>query len=259
MRLKRTLSATLVFLVFSLVFLEVNASNITPTASANTTGTISWSGYTWTVKEGGNELWTPGPCHWTGNNVWVDQNGWLHLRISYINGKWYCAEVVTTQEFGYGTYTFKTVSRIDNFDKNVVFGMFVYKDGAHEADLEYSTWGVPWQWWNNQPGPNGWFTVQPPPVYENVTYRGFKFDMNGDYATNYIKWSQNQIYFECTGGHYAPGTAPSGNIISSFTSYKQVDPTGAHADINLWLFRGIPPSDGQSAEVVLSSFQYTPL
>jgi hypothetical protein len=239
--------------------LEYSVSNVQPTASAATTGTISWSGYTWTVKDGGQQLWTPGPCYWSGNNVWVDQNGWLHLKLTKVNGLWYCAEAVSTQTFGYGTYTFYTVSRIDNFDKNVVFGMFVYKDGQHEADLEYTTFSVPYQWWNNQPGPNGWFTVQPPPVYDGVTYQGFLFQMSGDYATSYIKWTPNSITFECDGGHYPAGTAPSGNVISSFTSYKQVDPTGAHADINLWLFRGVPPSDGQSAEVVLSGFQFTPL
>lgn len=250
MRLKRTLSATLIFVIVSLVFLGLNI-NATPTASATTPGTISWSGYTWTVKDGGQQLWTPGPCYWSGSNVWVDQNGWLHLKITNVNGQWFCAEAVSTQTFSYGTYTFSTVSRIDNFDPNVVLGMFVYKDGSHESDLEYTKWSVP--------SSNGWFTVQPPPVYDGITYHGFNFQMCGDYATSYIKWTPNSVYFEADGGHYAPGTAPSGNIISSFTSYKQVDPTGAHADINLWLFRGAAPSNGQSAEVVISSFQFTPL
>jgi hypothetical protein len=29
--------------------------------------------------------------------------------------------------------------------------------------------------------------------------------------------------------------------------------------MNLWLFRGLAPSDGQPVEVILSSFRHTPL
>lgn len=250
MRLKRTLSATLVLLALSLIVLGINPPRAPIYASAQT-GTIQWSGYTWNVKNSGSQLWTPGPCYWSANNVWVDQNGWLHLEINEINGQWECAEIASTQTFGYGTYTFYTVSRIDNFDPNVVLGMFAYQDDSHECDLEYTQWSVV--------GDNGWFTVQPPPVYNEITYQGFNFQMCGTYATSYIKWTPNSIYFEADGGHYAPGTAPSGNVISSFTSYKQVNLTGAYADINLWLFRGAPPTNGQSAQVVISSFTFTPL
>jgi hypothetical protein len=83
--------------------------------------------------------------------------------------------------------------------------------------------------------------------------------MCGDYATHYFTWKRNSVYFESDGGHYAPGTAPSGNVFSSFMSYKQVNPMGVRADINLWLFRGAAPSDGLPAEVVIKSFQYIPL
>lgn len=83
--------------------------------------------------------------------------------------------------------------------------------------------------------------------------------MCGDYSTHYFTWKRNSVYFESDGGHYAPGKAPSSNIISSFTSNRQVNPTGVHADINFWLFRGAPPSNGQPAEVVIKSFQYSPL
>ena len=220
-------------------------------ASATPTNTITWSGYTWTVRDCQQTQSTPGPNYWSAGNVWVDQNGWLHLKISNTSGKWCCAEISSTQTFGYGTYAFYTVSRVDNFDKNVVLGLFAYKDDSHEVDIEYTQWG---QTINS----NGWFTVQPPPI-TSANSQNFNFQMCGDYSTHYFTWKRNSVYFESDGGHYAPGKAPSGNIISSFTSNKQVNPTGVHADINLWLFRGAPPSNGQPAEVVIKSFQYTPL
>jgi hypothetical protein len=246
---KKILSTILLFSVISLCFLEYNMASIQP-ASA-TPNIISWSGYTWTVRDCQQVQSNPGSNYWSSSNVWVDENGWLHLKISNSSGKWYCAELASTQTFGYGTYAFYTVSRVDNLDKNIVLGLFAYKDDSHEVDVEYTKWG---QTENN----NGWFTVQPPPI-TCANSRGFNIQMCGDYATHYFTWSQKSVTFGCYGGHYAPGTAPSGNIISSFTSYKQVNPAGVHADINLWLFRGAAPSDGQSAEVVIKSFQYKPL
>lgn len=252
MRLKRTLSATLIFVAISLVFLGISLPASQTSASAQTASTIQWSGYTWNVRNGPQQLSTPGPNYWSSSNVWIDQNGWLHLRISKVDGQWCCAEVATQQSFGYGTYTFYTVSRLDNFDQNVVLGLFAYADNSHEVDIEYSKWGSAV---NN----NGWFTVQPPPITMGYNSQAFNIQMSGTYATSYFTWTPNYVYFESDGGHYAPGTAPSGNVFSSFTSYKQVTPGDEKADINLWLFNGVPPSNGSSAEVVISSFTFTPL
>ena len=182
------------------------------------------------MRDGERRLSTPGPYYLVGSNVWVDQNGWLHLKITNVNGQWFCAEAVSTQTFSYGTYTFSTVSRIDNFDPNVVLGIFVYKDGSHESDIEYTKWSV-------KPNSNGWFTVQPPPVYDGVTFHGFNFQMCGDYATSYIKWTPNSVYFEADGGHYSRNSTQRQHH-QQFHKLQTGRPDRCTRDINLWLFRG---------------------
>lgn len=137
MNRKKFLSTVLLFFIVSFCFLEINMANTQP-ASATPTNTVTWSGYTWTVRDCQQTQSTPGPNYWSAGNVWVDQNGWLHLKISNSSGNWCCAEIVSTQTFGYGTYAFYTVSRVDNFDKNVVLGLFAYKDDSHEVDIEYT-------------------------------------------------------------------------------------------------------------------------
>jgi hypothetical protein len=73
--------------------------------------TIWFSGYEWNVR--GEGFGGPGPNFWKPNNVWVDDNGNLHLQVSYQNGHWTCAEVDLTQPLGFGTYQFQVIGRID--------------------------------------------------------------------------------------------------------------------------------------------------
>jgi hypothetical protein len=147
------------------------------------------------------------------------------------------------QTFGYGTYAFYTASHIDTLDKNILFGMFAYKDDYHEVDIELARWGS---------ANNVWFTVQP------SIYKGFTMQLYGDYSTHYFTWRQNSIFFESFGGHYPIGKEPSGNIIQSFTSNSAISAQGARAHLNLWLFNGNAPSNGLPCEVVIKSFQYIP-
>ena len=176
MQLKKIFSGILIIVVVSLVFLgaanNVN-SNGNMFAEAAYPSTISFSGYSWYVENSAQPV-NPGPNCWSNSpeNVWVDENGWLHLKITYSNGHWYCAELTSTRTFGYGTYAFYTASRIDTLDKNVVLGLFAYKDDSHEVDIEFSKWGI-------LDYSNGWFTVQPPPYINGVNQKSFNIQLYG--------------------------------------------------------------------------------
>ena len=69
--------------------------------------TIFFSGYNWTVKNSPGKV-GPGPNYFSdsANNVWVDTQGRLHLKITKRNGRWYCAEVISEVSFGYGEHLF---------------------------------------------------------------------------------------------------------------------------------------------------------
>ncbi|HWZ90353.1 MAG TPA: glycoside hydrolase family 16 protein, partial [Polyangiaceae bacterium] len=192
------------------------------------------------------------------NNVSVDNNGYLHLKISNSAGDWTAAEIFSTDKLGFGTYQWQVDAPIDRFDKNVVLGLFPYgpaagigADGTNEIDIEYSFWG-------NANGVNGDWTDYPNSG-KTIGEKSYKFSLNGGtFSTSRFIWSSSSIQnflmsdFQPVGSTtdlinswtYAP-TNPSTNIP------QQAMPLG----INLWCFDA-PPSDGKNVEVVIRDFQF---
>ena len=73
----------------------------------------------------------PGPNRWEEKNVSVDASGYLHLKLTERDGKWYCAEVYTQEALGFGLYEFRSSGRVDRLDPNVVFGLSVVPNLAN--------------------------------------------------------------------------------------------------------------------------------
>jgi len=215
--------------------------------------TIRFSGYDWYVKAGKNRL-GPGPNYFSSEpkNVWVDNRGRLHLRIVSRGGRWYCSEVSTANVLGYGTYTFTLASRVDQLDKNVVLGLFTWDDTSsehanREIDIEFSRWG-------EDVAQNAQYVVQPWDTEGNRLR--FDLALSSVFSTHSFKWSAHNVLFSSHQGH--PPTL--GDEIEAW-SYAGADvpPEGlGDARINLWLTGGTPPSDGQSVEIVVESFSFTP-
>src|SRR5258708_28525383 len=64
------------------------------------TGRFQWKGYTWQPTTGAMAGVVPGDP----TNVFVDANGYLHLKITKTSTGWTAAEVFTTGNLGLGTY-----------------------------------------------------------------------------------------------------------------------------------------------------------
>jgi hypothetical protein len=217
---------------------------------------IQFSGYTWKVKASETPA-GPGPNYFSdrAEDVWVDDAGRLHLRIVARDGKWYCTEVFTETPFGYGKYVYRTGSRIDQLDPQVVLGLFTWDDTApqyhyREIDIEFSRWGDPL----NQ---NGQYVVSPWDQPGHI--HRFEATLRGDQATHCFVWRAGGVSFQSLHGRQAcPGAAE--NEIASW-SYVGADtpPAGqGNARINLWLYNGAPPTDGQPAEVIIDGFEFVP-
>ncbi|MGH6635400.1 MAG: hypothetical protein ACRED0_04455 [Gammaproteobacteria bacterium] len=92
------------------------------------------------------------------------------MKITRSGGRWYCAEVVSADSFGFGTYRFSLDSPVDALDPNVVLGLFTWSDDPaynnREIDIEFTRWGDP----NNQ---NAQYVVQPYTLPQNI----IRFDM----------------------------------------------------------------------------------
>jgi hypothetical protein len=214
--------------------------------------TINWQGYTWTIKSGAGL--GPGPNNWNPTNCFVDANGYLHLLITADSNSpngWDCAELYTTAAIGFGTYQWQIESSIDAFDPWVVLGLFPYlgPDGNNEIDVEYSRW-------SNPNGNNGWWTVYPSSG-TTIGQLSYKFSLTGTYTTSRFTWSSTGVQFWLMGGFQPVGT--TANVISSWgytptRSSRNIPQKAMPLHINLWLYQGHAPSNGQPVEVIIHSF-----
>ncbi|MEO6295327.1 MAG: glycoside hydrolase family 16 protein [Candidatus Limnocylindria bacterium] len=242
-RAHRSLAVLTAVMLLAAVPMPVAAARPAPPGPA----TIDWSGYTWTVKSYNRKI-GPGPNFFAAENVSVDrEKDDLRLTIQRSGSKWTTAEVIANASLGYGTYTW-TIRSAPDFDPNVVLGMFTWDDDpayAHrEIDIEYARWG------NAADPTNAQYAVQPwdSPDHD---YRWTQ----GQGLTNTIHsftWAPGQVDFL--------STTSDGLPIASYT-YPGADvpvPGGENPRINLWLFRGAAPTNGQPAVVIFDSFRFTP-
>jgi len=217
--------------------------------------TITFSGYTWEVKSGFGGPPIQGNYWWDGTEtVWVDGQGWLHLKIKYINGQWRCSEVFLTKSLGWGKYTFWVNSRVDLYDKFVVGGLFVYQydpsipnSNAREFDIEFSKW-------NGETTTNGQYAVQGPTSYMNR----FNIALTGDYTSHFIDWRQTSVTFTSIHGHY--DNPPGGGYITSpwsdsHTAYFP-QPQNERVHINLWLYGATPTVVTNEYEMIIGEFRF---
>lgn len=239
--------------VFILTFLIGLVLLSMPTCVHADTRTIRWSGYTWWVKTS-KEPVGPGP-NWfsdSARNAWVDQQGRLHLRITYQNGRWHCAEVVCAQSLGYGTYRFYVASPVSNMDPHVVLGLFTWSDDPayanREIDIEFATWG------DGASSLNAQYVVQP--ATEERSHR-FHMDRRIRTSVHSFTWLENSVSFLSVRGA-KPNPASPTDIIQEWKFASENIPQRGDENprINLWLVRGKPPQNGREVEVVISRFEF---
>jgi hypothetical protein len=239
---------------FRLMALLVAIASIATVASLKVQAqTINWQGYTWKIKSGTGL--GPGPNKWNPTNCFVDANGSLHMVItpdaSSPNG-WDCAELYTTNALGFGTYQWQIETPIDSFDPWVVLGLFPYlgPDGTNEIDIEYSRW-------SHSSNSNGWWTIYPS-AGSTIGQDAFKFSPGGTNTTSRFTWSSGGIQFWLMDGFQPVGTTT--NVLSAWTyaptkSLKDIPQTPMPLHINLWLFQGHAPANGQPVQVIIDSFK----
>lgn len=224
--------------VACLAFVQILSWNVAPVRAETT---ILFSGRTWIVKQGYDG---PGPNNWSDapESVFVDIQGRLHLKIMRVNGVWYSSEVYLPNSLGYGTYRFDIDSSISTVDSNVVAAPFLYQDDTHEIDMEFSNW--------QSPGDRmGQYVVQPFTTAGNMTR--FAVPAGTSPSTHLIQWTPTQINFS---------SSEKSAVFKQWT-YKGSNnfvPRHEAVHINHWLIDGVAPSNGQTQELIIKSFTFTP-
>jgi len=228
----------------------VTPDAVTPEPSPLPDGVVEFAGYLWEVKSGTGL--GPGPNSWSSspNFVWVDEAG-LHLRIAQVEGTWYCAEVMLLETLGYGRYQFTFSSAVDVLDPQAVLGAFLYRDDAHEIDLELTRWGDPLATTNGQ------YVVQPYMLPDHLERFSLSLDER-QLSTHTIDWGAEAVVFQSYLG--ATADVPEEQVASwTFGDASAIPSTeGMAVHLNLWLYEGAAPQDGQAIEVVISDFRFAP-
>lgn len=216
--------------------------------------TLEFSGYSWAIKESFDKHTGPGRNYFSGSkeNVWVDEDGKLHLKLRYKNDRWYCSEVQMLKSLGYGKYIFFIDRLPQPLDKDVVIGLFMYdhtdtSNFHKEIDIEFSKWG-------KDVDLNTQYVIQP---YEE---KAFRFDSDLNRPTRHeFSVRKRKITFN---SRYEHGINPDsvGQIYKDWKYKPEIAYKTGHekVSINVWLYKASEPSNLKEMEVVISRFEFTP-
>lgn len=215
---------------------------------------LTFSGYDWSVKSGGGLGPGPNCFSRSAENVWVDANCYLHMKVAQRPDQWHSSEIIANGSWGYGTYVFTVESRVDLFDENIVLGLFTWDTHApeynyREIDFEFSRWEDP----NNE---NAQYVVQPD-VSGNKHRFNIDYTGSTEITTHMMTWRSDAVHFSSYYGEFSLATS-AGNTIETwrYTGGNNPPPGGENVRMNLWLIWGNPPVNGHDAEIVITQFRY---
>jgi hypothetical protein len=222
---------------------------------------VEFSGFRWRVKEGG--LYGPGNNYFSGSedNIWVDENGRLHLRITLREEKWYCAELALEKTLGYGDYIFKTSGRVDLLDPNIILGLFLWEyqesyEGienyniANEFDIEFGTW-------KNTVNEQAQFVCQPWQKAGNIHRFYISLNPQDARSSHAFLWTPDGMDCRSWRGH---SDDPDSSLMINTWLYTGDDlprPESPRVHINFWCIEE-PPSDLNEHEIIIAEFNFTP-
>ena len=132
----------------------------------------------------------------------------------------------------------------------MVLGLFTWNDSPaynhREIDIEFSRWGQV----NNQ---NAQYVVQPYSTTGNIV----RWQQPAlSQSTHEFNWQSASIAFQSIVGLL--GTPSQGPVVQQWT-YPGTDnpvPGGENARVNLWLYNGSAPTNGQPVEVIINRFEF---
>ena len=209
---------------------------------------LNFSGYEWTTSTG--PIFRAGSRNFFDPaNVWTDEKGALHLRISGSPGKWNAAEVKLTRSLGYGTYRFE-VRDVSHLEPSAVLTLVTWdgvgtESNRRELDVELSRWG----YIDND---NVHYVVQPYYVPANIV----RFRVPSGIFTYSFRWEPGQVTFSTTEG--------SANSTNARLTHQHVFTSGVPSPgresvrISLYVFhQGQIPLKNEN-EVIIDKFEYLP-
>jgi len=208
---------------------------------------IHFSGYDWNVRAAasarGGETNAYDP-----SNAWVDDKGYLHLRMGAYNGQWTCAEIYLTRSLGYGTYSF-VVEDSSHLEPSAVEGLFILGDEQTDAtrrelDVELGRWG-------DLSRVDAQYVVQPYYVPQNI----YRFNVQKGTITHSFRWEPDSAAFRS----YRTQARADSKPLSEHVFTSGIPPnTGEAVHIDLYDYHHSTNRLAVPTEVVIEKFQYLP-
>ncbi len=228
--------------------------------------TITFSGYNWNVFEGAGF----GGNTFDADNAWVDEHGWLHLKIT--SGDWNSAHMWTTETFGFGKFEFWVKGRIDNFHDRAILGMFLFPhgdpegEGVDEIDIEIAGW---------DPGKINanyavYATKEEPALRGQHRMAKFYFSLGNDYSYHWFERSERKVVFASFGRRPGGGRYQLCRWSYDLTHAEDYDEHISQREmpvyLNLWIKKDrledgtwVVPAGMTDHEVTIRRFRYQPL
>jgi hypothetical protein len=209
---------------------------------------LNFSGYEWTTSAG--PIFRAGSRNFfVPANVWTDERGALHLRISGSPEKWAGAEVKLTRSLGYGTYRFQ-LRDVSHLEPSALLTLITWDGvGTENARREL---GVELGRWGHLENTNVNYVVQPYYVPANFV----AFRVPPGLYTHSFRWEPGKVTFSTVAGS---GNATGGRVINQHVFTSGVpSPEGESIRIALYVFhQGKIPLKNET-EVIIDKFEYLP-
>jgi hypothetical protein len=206
---------------------------------------IGFSGFDWDVyrvpKDTLGILYPNSP-----SNVWVDQKGWLHLRITKEKEGWTGAEIQLTRSLGYGTYSF-LIHESSELEPATVLGVQSWDPldaGQYHRSFDFllGQFGDP-------AIKNAQYSMLPFNVPENV----YRFAIPRGTFMHSIRWEQGRLSFQ------TQAIAGPSRVIAEHAFTSGVPTSGGERiHINLFAYGRSKVPQKNAAEVTIEKFVYLP-
>ena len=209
--------------------------------------TIHFSGYDWNVRsglgDGGGE-----PCDYQTSNIWVDDDGYLHLLMGQKADQYLCAGLGLARGFGYGTYRF-VVSDSTHLPPSALFSMFVR---SHREDPDNRAgFSVQLSKWRKTDERNAVFVVQPYYIPGNTA----RFIAPAGLTTYVFRWEPGRVTFNIFAGN--SGKPKAGVMSHTFTSGIPV-PSMETIKLDFHDIHHSQNGVHHPVEIVVQKFEYLP-
>jgi hypothetical protein len=209
-----------------------------------TPGKINFSGFEWDVYRAPMDnfgILYPN----SASNVWTDQKGWLHLRITKEPDGWTGAEIILKRSLGYGTYSY-VIHELPELEPATILSMVSWDplDGGqhHRAfDILLGQFGDP-------AIKNAQYSILPFNIPGNV----YRFTAPRGAFTHSVHWEQGRLSFTTQ--------ATDGSRVVSEHAFTSGVPTPGGERIQIKLFAAGDSKVPQKnpAEVIVEKFVYLP-